>query len=86
MSIQTVLGRILRRHVASPTLLCDPERLRVALIRARAERELQAYQVEEQRAVIERQLEELTARRRSLSVQREHRLISDAELLGASAI
>ena len=63
-------------------VMCDPERLRVWLIRAQAEWELHLYQVEDQRAAIERHLEELAARRRSLSVQHEHRVISDAEMLG----
>ena len=62
-------------------VLCDPERLRVALIRARADWELKAYQLEEQRNAIRRQLEELGTRRRLLSVQHEHRVINDTELL-----
>ena len=61
-------------------VLYDPERLRVALIHARAEWELKAYQVEEQRDAIRQQLEQLGARRRLLSVQHEHRVINDTEL------
>ena len=62
-------------------VLCDPERLRGALIQARADWELKVYQVEEQRDSIRRQLEELGTRRRLLSIQHEHRVINDAELL-----
>ena len=62
-------------------VLCDPERLRVALIQARAEWDLKSYRVGEQRTAIQRQLEELSKRRRLLSVQHEHRVINDAELL-----
>ena len=74
--LETTVLRVLR-----DILVGNPDRLRVALIRAKAESDLEAYHAEEQQAALRRQLDELSKRRRLLSVQHENGVIDDSELI-----